>query len=63
MINANTTYTREDLEQLGIGAVLLRKARADGVKPRQVGNLFWYMGSELLEWISKQPIVGDRKSA
>jgi hypothetical protein len=62
MINANTTYTREDLEQLGIGAILLRKARADGVKARKIGNLYWYMGSELIEWISKQPIA-EKKSA
>ena len=62
MIQSGSAYTREDLSELGIGPVLLRKARAEGVKPRQIGTLYWYMGSELLEWISKQPVVGGQKN-
>lgn len=52
MIQANVAYTREDLAELGIGPVLLKQARAAGVKPRLVGQCHWYLGSELIKWIS-----------
>jgi len=58
MINSDTAYSKQDLKNLKppIGDETLREARQTGiVKAYVVGRANYYLGSELLRWISEQP--------
>ena len=47
-------YNTEALRQLGIGSVLLMKARGEGVEAILAGNINWYRGADLISWLENR---------
>lgn len=59
-ILAGAAYTLPELRRrFGLGKAALRQARSSGLKIRRVGIRSFVLGSDVLEWLQTQPIVGN----
>lgn len=55
-IQGDAAYTADALIQRGISRIKLQNARLSGiVKPRSDGRNYWYLGSEIIEWLRANP--------
>ena len=57
MIAADRAYSTASLSKNGIGREIQMQMRADGVKPRKIGDSQWYMGQEIVDWMAGQKQV------
>jgi hypothetical protein len=59
-ILAGAAYTLPELRRrLGLGKAALRQARRSGLKIRRVGIRSFVLGSDVLEWLQSQPVLGN----
>lgn len=47
-------YNTQEMAAKGFGCVLLKKMRKEGVRPLEIGCSNWYLGDEVLNWMSQQ---------
>lgn len=52
-IRADALYSREQLQEFGIGYKTLSAMHEAGLQRRYVGNCVWYHGQELIEFVLK----------